>query len=212
MAKTAKTTDEKITSRGLIIPTPRSFTAVAKLRSVTSYSQSRYHDEPKLSKESPAAYEDRTWREKTTCNAKGEVVIPAVALTQCLQSAAQLLGQRVPGKGQKTYSTFFKTVFCKEDVPIGVHKDKVEFIKLMCSAKGIRGAAGGARVLRTFPIIRSWSGTASFFISDATITEQVFLEHLAEAGLKIGIGRARPQTGFNNGMFEVVDLDWIENG
>ena len=37
------------------------------LQSSSPYSQSRYHDAPKLERELPDAYEQRTWRERNAC-------------------------------------------------------------------------------------------------------------------------------------------------
>lgn len=70
------------------------------IESITPYSQSRMHDAPKLEKETADAYEKRTWREKATVNADGEICIPAMALKNCLDSAAKLLGTQIPGKGK----------------------------------------------------------------------------------------------------------------
>jgi hypothetical protein len=48
------------------------------------------------------AHERRTWREKSTYDAKGIIEIPAMGLKQSLDRAAKVLGEQIPGKGKAT--------------------------------------------------------------------------------------------------------------
>lgn len=47
-----------------------------------------------------------------------------------------------------------------------------------------------------------------FLILDEIITEEVFREHLADAGSFIGIGRFRPRNNGFYGRFLVESVDW----
>lgn len=178
---------------------------------ITPYSQSRMHSAPELEKEKKGseAYDKRTWREKMTTDAEGNVVIPAMALKQALPVASRRLGMQIPGRGKSTYTKFFEAdVICTEDVPIGHGhtKDNAVSVTINCNSDGVRGS--GKRVPRIFPIFHKWGGTAKFMIFDNTITPEVFEEVFTAAGLSVGIGRFRPENGGLNGRFEPVSFDW----
>ena len=64
------------------------------------------------------------------------------------------------------------------------------------------------RCQKCFPKITKWSGEITFYILDETITQDVFEEHLAEAGNFIGIGRFRPRNNGYYGRFKVDKVDW----
>ncbi len=83
--------------------------ATVTLSSTAPYGQSRAHEAPKLPRETPDAYEERTWRQKAHVDGQGRVVIPAMAFKQALDKAAKMLGKKIPGRGNSTYSAFFKS-------------------------------------------------------------------------------------------------------
>lgn len=186
-------------------------TATVKLKSASPYSQSRLYSEaevPKLEKESHADRDLRCWRFHQHYDPKtGEVFIPPMALKNALMEAAQYLGEKIPGKRNATWTKHFMAgVLCADPVPLGVNKDKTQCESFPCHADGKRGS--GTRVTRTFPVIREWSGTATFLIFDETITEQAFRHHLEEAGKFIGIGRFRPRNGGFYGRFAIESMTW----
>lgn len=185
--------------------------ATVKISGTAPYSQSRMHDTPKLEKEAADAYEQRTWREKATCDADGTIVIPAMALKQCLDTVARRLGIQIPGKGKATYTKHFVGgVMCLEDARIEGHtKDSVQSVTINANSDGVRGS--GKRVKRTFPIIPpGWKATLQFAVFDATVTNAVFESHINEAGKFTGIGRFRPENGGLNGRFNVESITWTE--
>lgn len=183
--------------------------ATVKLKSTAPYSQSRMHDTPKLDRETADAYEQRTWREKTTTDASGQICIPAMSFKQCLDAVAKVLGHQIPGKGKSTYTKHFKAgVICEAEIPLGVMKDNVASVTINANSDGVRGS--GKRVKRTFPLIPEWEGIARFVILDDTITKDVFERHMTEAGRFVGIGRFRPENGGLNGRFQPVKFDWSE--
>ena len=49
----------------------------------------------------------------------------------------------------------------------------------------------------------------TFFVLDETITEDVFLNHLTQAGQFIGIGRFRPRNNGFYGRFAVDKVEWV---
>lgn len=182
------------------------------LASQSPYSQSRMHLEPKLDKETAAAYERRVWREHCTTNNDNEICIPAMALKQCLDRVAVVLGMQIPGRGKNTYSKHFRAgCICTGDVPLGILKKDVESVTINANADGIRGS--GKRVQRIYPLIKTWAATADFLIMDDTITEDVFEHHLIQAGQFVGIGRFRPENGGVNGRFSPAGkfpFKWVQ--
>ena len=173
------------------------------------YSQSFMHDTPKLPKETPDAHEQRTWREKCSINEKGEIVIPAMAFKQALDTVARRLGDQVPGRGKATYTKHFVGgVICSEDVLLlpGFRKDDCPSVSINANSDGKRGS--GKRVKRTFPQWSPWGCVAGFYVLDDTITREVFERHFLEAGRFVGIGRFRPENGGTNGRFTVDKFVW----
>jgi len=181
--------------------------ASARLKSVSPYSQSRYHAIPRDPKETDGDHERRTWRERCHSTDDGRIFIPPMAFKNCLSEAAKFLGKQIPGKGKSTYTKHFEAgVLVLEPLVLPLRKEEVEGEWLHVPSDGVRGS--GKRVMKCFPLIRQWEGEVTFHILDNLITEDVFLEHLEEAGKFIGIGRFRPRNNGFYGRFEVVGLKW----
>ena len=184
-------------------------TAIANLRSVSPYSQSAFHQTPKLDKESADDYERRTWRERCHVIEDGHLFIPPMAFKNCLSEAAQFLSQKVRGKGQATWTKHFKAgVLVTDPLVLPIKKTDVPGEWLMMNANGKPGV--GSRVPRCYPLIPRWSGGVTFSIIDNEITEAAFTEHLKQAGMLIGIGRFRPINRGFYGRFEVVSVEWMD--
>jgi hypothetical protein len=185
--------------------------ATVTLTSASPYSQSRLYsaEVPKLEKESAADYDARNWREHQHYDRKtGEVYIPPMALKNALMECAQYLGEKIPGKGNATWTKHFTAgLLVTDPIMLGVKKDETEGETFMCHADGKRNS--GTRVPRKFPVIHDWEATATFYILDESITKDVFTRYLEEAGKFIGVGRFRPRNGGFYGRFHVGDdLTW----
>lgn len=182
-------------------------TAIARLRSVSPYSQSRFHDTPKLDKEAPNDYEARTWRERQHFDEKGKVYIPPMAFKNCIAEAAKFLSVQIKGKGKATYTKHFEAgVLVMDPVSLGIAKDETPGEWFFVPSDGKRG--GGSRVKRCFPVVREWEADVTFHVLDDTITQDVFEHHLSEAGKFIGIGRFRPRNNGFYGRFTVEKVKW----
>ncbi len=210
-------------------------TATVQLESASAYSQSRLYTKlevPPLEKESAGDYDMRNWRHHQHYDKDGNVFIPPMALKNCLMEAAQYLGEKVPGKRNATWTRHFTAgvlvtdpVFIFSPTGKAVKNDDADGVQMgangsyrivnqlittcetfPCHADGKRGS--GTRVMRTFPVIREWKAEAKFFVLDESITRDVFLHHLEEAGKFIGVGRFRPRNGGFYGRFFVGDLKW----
>lgn len=182
-------------------------TAIATLKSLSPYSQSRYYDTPKLNKEGPKDYEARTWRDRLHATEEGNVYIPPMAFKNCLSEIAKFLGKQIPGRGKSSYTKHFEAgVLVTDPLVLAIKKDSVPGEWLHVPSDGVRGS--GKRVLKCFPAIQEWSGDVTFYIFDDTITPEVFEEHLKEAGSFIGIGRFRPRNNGFYGRFTVEKVRW----
>lgn len=182
--------------------------ATCQIQSISPYSQSRYHETPKLNKELPEDYRVRTWREHLHYDKEGQVFIPPMTFKNCLSEAAKFLSVQIPGKGKSTYTKHFEAgILVLEPCYLGIHKDQVEAENLFLPSDGVRGS--GKRVVKTYPLIREWKTTCTFYVQDDLITEDVFRYHLEQAGTFIGIGRFRPRNNGFYGRFRLIELEWI---
>ncbi len=178
----------------------------ATIRSISPYSQSRYHEVPPLEKEGKDAYERRTWRHRMHTTESGEVFIQPMAFKNCLSEAAKFLSIQIPGKGKATYTKHFEAgVMVIQPMMLGIQAEDVPGEAHFVPADGVRGS--GKRVTRVFGRIDRWSGTLEIFVSDETVTLPVLEQVLKEAGSLIGIGRFRPR---NNGFFGRFSVDSIK--
>ncbi len=172
------------------------------LASSSPYSQSRYHDAPKLEKEHADDFERRTWRDRLHTTDDGEVYIPPMAIHKSLSEYAKYTGEKIKGKGQATWTKHFEAgLMIPDPILLGIKATDVKGEPLFLNADGKRG--GGKRVLRYYPCIKSWSATFTIYILDETITVEKLTEYLEGAGKFIGIGRWRPRNQGMYGRFEV---------
>jgi hypothetical protein len=184
-------------------------TATATLRSVSPFQYSRFHNTPKLEKEGPNDYEERTWIERAHVSNDGKCFIPPMAFKNCLSEAAKFLGVQIPGKGKSNYTKHFEAGVLVVD-PLVLPVTKAELAQcglwLHVPSDGRRG--GTKRVMKCFPVIREWSGDVTFLIFDEVIKEDVFKYHLEQAGKFIGIGAFRPRNNGYFGRFAVEKVLW----
>lgn len=171
-------------------------------------------DVPKLAREGHADYEERTWMNRTHADQFGNAVISPLAIKNCLRDAAKYLSEPIPGKGKSTFTKHFKSgVMVFEEMglknftnqPIKV--DAVTPLWLNVPSDGMTG--GTKRVPKAFPQVKEWKGSIEISVLDDTITKDVLLRHLTEAGNFIGLGAMRVANGGISGRFKVVSL--IEN-
>ena len=182
--------------------------AICSLRSVSPYSQSRYLGEKKTRDETHDAFEKRTWRNRLHFDKSGQVFIPPMAFKNCLSEAAKYKSIQIPGKGKSTYTKHFEAgILVVDPLVLNVSKDEVDGEWLHVPSDGRRG--GTTRVEKCFPVIHEWSGNVEFLIFDEIVTDEVFAEHLTDAGSFIGIGRFRPRNNGYYGRFSVESIKWV---
>lgn len=183
-------------------------TAVCELESISPYSQSKFYETERAAKERPDDYEARTWRDRLHVNKDGFVYIPPMAFKNCLAEVAKYLSIQIPGKGKSTFTKHIEAgILVTEALVLPVKKSDIEGEWFFVPADGKRG--GGKRVKKCFPVIREWKGEVTFHILDETVTEEIFRQHLEEAGKFIGIGRFRPRNNGFYGRFKVNEIIWV---
>lgn len=182
-------------------------TATAHLKSVSPMCQGAPMATPKDRDETHAEYEERCWKERAHVNDDGNVFIPPTAFKNCLQDAAKYKGIQIPGKGKERYTKHFEAgVMVVDPMVLPVMEADIEKWRHFVPADGKPG--GSKRVWKNFPIFREWEGEVPFLVFDETINEEVFLQHIEDAGQFIGIGSFRPRNRGFFGRFEVVEVKW----
>lgn len=183
-------------------------TAIITIEGMSPYSQSKYHEEPKIGQESSDAHERRTWRHRMHVNKDGYVFIPPMAAKNGLVSAAKFLNMKIRGEGNKTYTKRFESgVLCLDPLVLPVKRDEVASEELFVPSDGIRGS--GKRVVKVFGVIPSWGGDFTVGVMDEKITEEVFAQHVDAWGTYIGIGRFRPEKNGFYGRFVAKEIRWL---
>ena len=186
-------------------------TAIVTIIGESPYSQSRCYDQevPKLPKELPAAYEERTWRNRMHVTSDGFVQIPGTSFANSIKEGAKRLKLQVPGKGRVEYTKYFEAgLMVPKPLILPVKAEDVPGEKLFVPSDGRRG--GGKRVWKIFPRIDVWRGEITIYIFDDIITEDICQQVIVASGLIVGIGRFRPQNCGFYGRFSVVSFRWIE--
>lgn len=168
----------------------------------------RQYKVPKLDRESPAEYEERTWRNRLHTNEEGGVVISPLQVKNCLRDAAKYLGEKVPGKGKSTYTRNFQSgLMVFDPAPLRdengniIKAETVEPLWLSVPSNGMTG--GSSRVPKAFPQIPAkWKATVKIAILDEIITQDVLHRHIIQAGNFIGLGAMRVRNGGITGRFK----------
>lgn len=182
-----------------------------QIESITAYSSSKYFEDDLQKGETKDAHERRRWREKAHVDDEGHVFIPGVSFKMALDEAAGKKNEKIKGKGNQTYTGLFKSgVAAMGELALGMHIDDMKAVSVFCSAQGVRGAGGGTRVMRWFPVVTTWKGTLEMRIFEDSIPEEVFERFFTDAGVVAGVGRGRPSTGcpMGNGRFKPVSFNW----
>ncbi len=183
--------------------------AIARLKSISPYSQGRHHETLKKDKESHYDYEERTWRERLHYNKQGNIFIPPMQFANSLKEAAKYLSIQIPGKGKSTYTKHFESgIMVLNELILPNLKDDIDSERVYVPSDGRRG--GTTRVTKIFGIIPEWEGNVEYVVADNIITEKVFKEVLKTSGQLIGIGRFRPRNWGYYGRFEIKDIKWEE--
>src|SRR5208282_1543496 len=171
-----------------------------KVQGITPYSSSRAlsEEDGKQKGETWEDFEARVWQKKahTERNKAGQQIlyIPGTAFKLSLDEAVQNLNEKIPGKGNQTFTKIVKMgIYAAGNMSLGVPLEKVHCEKVYCNAGGVRGV--GTRVMRWFPMVHEWGGEITLRIFNDSLTKEKFEEFFTKAGLLAGVGRGRPSTG-----------------
>jgi hypothetical protein len=182
-----------------------------EVEGITPYSPSRSTEEKDKS-ESWEDYEARVWRLKAHEH-NGEVFIPGDAFKLCFDEGIKNLNEKIPGKGNQTYTGVFSMgIAAVSNMPLGVKVEDLRAEPVFCHSNGKR--LPGPRVTRIFPILHKWSGQITFRVFNDSITQEKFEEFFRKVGVLAGVGRGRPSTGCprGNGRFRPTKFVWSDVG
>lgn len=188
-------------------------TATITIEGIAPLRFSKRHDAPKLTGESADAYDARTVMEKAHWSEDGStLVIPATMMKAAIAGAASYTGEKIAGKGNRTWTGKFKAgTAIMQDIETDVPRSEVRTVSLYCDAQGGKGGKGGKSVLRRFPQANRWSATFEIWVMDPEITETKVRQMLDVAGMFGGLGTWAPRVGGMNGRFVVKKLLWKDN-
>ncbi len=152
-------------------------------------------------------FEERTWRERLHVDSKGEVFIPPNAVKNMMEAVAGFLGEKIPGKGQATWTKHFKAgILVTQPLMLGIKGKHVAGERLFVPSDGKKG--GGKRVYKTFPVIAEWQADGEIILLDPLLIDKPkkVEEYLEHAGKFVGLLRFRPANGGFYGRFTVKDF------
>jgi len=200
----------------------RRATYTADIVGITTLTFGRMMQSPRDKGESAEAHDKRCWKERCHTTKEGFVEWPIVAFKMGMVFAAKLKGEKIKGKGQRTYTASFNTgIMPDPTAPPAiiqrkvdglwrkVHIDDIEGRDIAVPADGKKG--GSKRVYRRFPEIDPpWTIIGlSFVVIDDDLIENpdCITEAFEKAGVQAGIGCNRPQTaGGDHGMFLIENV------
>jgi hypothetical protein len=168
----------------------------------------RPYEEKKLEGEQPEDYENRTWMNRTHVHSSGKLCLPGLNWKRGIDGAAKHLGQKIPGKGNKTWTrVFLPGIQCYDPTLFDATMDDIEPWPAFVPASGVPG--DGKRVWRKFPLLKEWATTVEYHIIDPSITQKVMEPHLEKLGM-LGMGTWRGGRGGFFGRFEIKKIIWQE--
>lgn len=182
--------------------------ATIRIKGITPYSPSKAFQSEKKEKESPEQFDIRCWREHAHVDAKGNVVIPSVAIGKAIVASAAFLskGGFLQKKGAATWKENFERGLAIASSPAIGHTADEMTEPEMIYAHADGNPKGGKRVWRRFPIFQDWDATLVIHILDDSIPVEVFKQVMDACGLFNGFGRYSPRVGGHNGRFIVEDI------
>ena len=186
--------------------------ATVTIEGISPLRYSKRHESPKLNGEAPDAYDQRTVMDKAHWSEDGEtLLIPAPMMKAAIVGGAAYSGEKIKGKGQKTWTGKFKAgVAIMSDIATNVSRKDMRVVAVFCDSQGGKGV-GGKSVLRRFPEAMEWSATFEVWVLDPEITGDKVRQMLELSGMFNGLGTWAPRVGGMNGRFVVTKFAWQDN-
>jgi len=191
------------------------YTATATLRGTTSYMFSKVIKSDRVSNETGETFEQRTWRERIHTDSNGYAQVPSRAVKGMLIDTAKFIGDKIPGRGQSTYTKRFESGVraAKAYFPMYDFKgERIEAAKVpgtwhFVPSDGKPG--GGKRVWKCFPEVEEWAIDIELLVLDEIIEPSRLLSYLKTAGAFKGLGSWRPGKAGEHGAFIVVEESFV---
>ena len=181
------------------------------LKNTTPYSSNADITEKKEPKETNEEFEKRTWRSKAHTDSDDFWIIPGMQFKAAIREAAKYDSKKIPGKGKETYSKHIKSgIRVMSYINLGIKKNELIIGKTAYREICYNPGSKAGRVVKIFPYIEKWNGKITISIFDYILPDDIILEYVNTAGSFIGVGRRRPATGGEWGMWEVLDHKMTE--
>lgn len=159
--------------------------------------------------ESPAAHDQRCWQERMHVDNNGQVFIPAIALKRTLASTARYLSERIPGKGQATFTKHFTSgILVLTDLMVGISAKDVRGVTINVPAQPQKPK--GPRVDRKFPVIPQWQASFEIMVNDPILISwpKKIEQYLHFSGKFIGLLSMRVGNGGQHGRYSVKNVKY----
>ena len=166
-----------------------------------------YIAEPLKDRESHDDHEKRTWRDRANADTNGNMFIPAMGIKRCIEGAVNRAGDKIKGKGQRTWSKVFMSgMIVPANGPLieaatnkPFNKNTVAGTWVFVPSDGMRG--GSKRVNKCFPTVLGWKSTFDLCVTDDAIPEDLLKKYIGDAGMFVGFGCNRIEKGGTGGFF-----------
>lgn len=177
--------------------------AIVSIEGAAPLSWSRYLNYEKEEGEDNRDMEERIWQDRFHADAKGQLIVPPMAIKNSLVDVAQYLGEKIEGQGNKTWTDKFRAgILVFDPMGLGVTKKDLEPEWVLVPGSPGKGKRGtGPRVEKCFPRLLQWSGEIVVYLADEIITQKKFDEYLKAVGQFVGWGRFRVINGGYYGRF-----------
>jgi hypothetical protein len=152
-------------------------------------------------------HEEKYWRQRVH-SVDGTMVIPSMSLRHSMVKAMR--GVKIPGEGNATYAPIFETAITPME-GFGVTDVKIDDLQpewFFVPGNPSKGKPGtGARVHKCFPMIQpGWKASFTFVLYDDRLVEDILSAAVKYAGVRVGLGRFRPENGGFYGRFQVDEV------
>ena len=167
-----------------------------KVKGISPYIMHKFVVEESTTSRAKKVYDPVIDAEKVTYrNDEGKLVIPSAHFKAAMVKA----GTDFKMTGRKTYKEYIKSGVMFDDIEILLDQQKYEVYS--CPVVIQR-----ARIMRSRPMIKDWSCTFTFEITDEMMNQTVVKEILEAAGKYKGVGDNRPEFG----RFEVTEFKKLD--
>lgn len=152
------------------------------------------------SKKRTGAIADSDIEDKLYQDDKGNTVLPAVYIKNCIVEASKQF--KIIGKGKSTYSKLVASTVDVEPFYIDLDTDKYEVFRISAVNPMTKG-----RMIIERPKYNKWSASFELILNDESVPISVMNEILEHSGKYVGVGDWRPEKKGMFGKFMITSFN-----